>query len=427
MRTGWLAVMVACAPMAEDETTAPDGTPLAADGPTWHGDVAPIYEGSCSGCHAPGGVGSPTWSTAEEVASWAPAIAASVAAGRMPPWRAGKGCNTYVDDFSLDDDAVQTFVDWADAGAPMGDPAEAARLRDPYEPVQLDTVDLFLEMPEPFTPSPPDGTSDAYRCFLLPWPYEDRVWVSGFEVVPGNLEVVHHAIPFIIGPDDVDAYLALDEADPGPGYDCYGGPGGDVRSLLSTSWLGAWAPGAGAAKTPLSSGIGVRPGSMVVMQLHYNVGVGTEPTPDQTALALQVEEERQGWAEIGLWMDPRWVLGLGMQIPAQTDEVTHTFEYRHGRGEGDYHLYSAALHLHELGKRAEIVVEHADGTETCVLREDAWDFNWQRSYFLEEPVHIADGDTVRVSCTWDNPTDQPVSWGDGTGDEMCLAMTLMAD
>ena len=42
----------------------------------------------------------------------------------------------------------------------------------------------------------------------------------------------------------------------------------------------------------------------------------------------------------------------------------------------------------------------------------------QYVYFLNA------GDTLTLECTWDNPTDSDVAWGEGTSDEMCLGITL---
>jgi hypothetical protein len=39
---------------------------------------------------------------------------------------------------------------------------------------------------------------------------------------------------------------------------------------------------------------------------------------------------------------------------------------------------------------------------------------------MREPVRLDPGDKLRVECTWDNPTMKDVTWGEGTGDEMCL-------
>ena len=39
---------------------------------------------------------------------------------------------------------------------------------------------------------------------------------------------------------------------------------------------------------------------------------------------------------------------------------------------------------------------------------------------------VKKGDTLRVRCTWDNPTDNDVNWGEGTADEMCLGTMLFS-
>ena len=80
---------------------------------------------------------------------------------------------------------------------------------------------------------------------------------------------------------------------------------------------------------------------------------------------------------------------------------------------------------HEDRVLGEGLAIHADGTETCILDVPDYDFNWQRSYRLQEPVAMALGDTLELTCVWDNDTDQDVAWGDGTGDEMCLGVTLL--
>jgi hypothetical protein len=88
--------------------------------------------------------------------------------------------------------------------------------------------------------------------------------------------------------------------------------------------------------------------------------------------------------------------------------------------------HTANLHMHELGSKASMTLIKADGTEDCLLQIDDWDFNWQRGYAFERKKSLEPGDTWSLSCEWDNPTDQDVAWGDGTGDEMCLGSMLMS-
>ena len=83
--------------------------------------------------------------------------------------------------------------------------------------------------------------------------------------------------------------------------------------------------------------------------------------------------------------------------------------------------HTASLHMHTFGHTGRFFVEHEDGSETCLLDIDDWDFNWQRDYDFQIPVKLAAGDRLSVRCSWDNPTDQDLNWGEGTGDEMCLA------
>jgi hypothetical protein len=189
-------------------------------------------------------------------------------------------------------------------------------------------------------------------------------------------------------------------------------------------WLGAWAPGGGAAVYPEGTGLRVRRGSKLVQQMHYTtLGGGGS---DRTVMDLRVETTPQGWADIQPWTDVRWVLGAGMDIPANTEGVSHEFRYLAGAGDR-FAFHNAALHMHTMGVSASLHVEHADGSQTCLLREDSWDFNWQRTYALTTPVNVAPGDEIVLRCTWDNESDQDAAWGEGTGDEMCLATTYITD
>lgn len=412
----WMTLLACNAP--EDTSIGSDSASAPVSAPTWHADVAPIVTASCQGCHVEGGIGGFSLTTLAEVTAWSQSIYAAVASGSMPPWLASDGCNTYEQDFSLTPSEVQTVLDWIDAEMPEGDPAEAVAA-EPWQATTLDRVDLSLQMPVTYTPV---GEPDDYRCFVMEWPYEDDVWVTGYELIPGNTEVVHHVIPFLIPPEDAEIYRALDEADSDEGYTCYGSPGGGLSALTSSRWLGAWAPGSGASTTPEGTGLHVTPGSLIVLQMHYFI----EDTPgtDRSSLDLRIETEPQGWADVQPWTNPIWLAGVGMEIPANSTGVTHTFEYL---AENTFAIQSALLHQHTLGTASRLSVRHEDGSETCLVDIPRWDFNWQRDYRLVDPHIIEPGDTITLDCTWDNPTDEVVSWGEGTGDEMCLGVTMMTE
>ncbi len=390
---------------------------------SYYQDVAPLLSRSCVGCHdANSTLGAMDLSSYEQAQTWAPVIASEVEAGTMPPWRADTDCNSYKDTLALSEEEKGLILEWATLGTPEGDPQAATELTEPRRPPTLDRVDMELTMPVAFTPA---GSPDDYRCFLMEWPAEQDVWVTGFEITPGNYETVHHVIPYLIDPEDADGYRALDAADEGEGYRCYGGPGGDVTTLINTRWLGSWAPGGGASTFPQGTGLQVAPGSLVAFQVHYYVEPGTTPEPDQSSIQLKIEEQAQGWGDVQPWTDVQWVLGLGMEIPPETQGVTHTFSYALGQSDR-FAMHSLALHMHTLGRSGRMVVKHEDGSETCLIDVPAYDFNWQRSYLLETPYVAVPGDTIELTCTWDNPGSEQVSWGDGTGDEMCLGISYLS-
>ena len=276
-----------------------------------------------------------------------------------------------------------------------------------------------MQMQQSYMPASDTGPDD-YRCFVTEWPADETVWVTGDQLLPGNPDVVHHIIPFLIDPSAADAYRALDAADEGPGYHCYGGPGGDVDTLLETRWLGSWAPGVPASQLPEGTGIEVEPDSLVAFQVHYNLVNGS--SPDQSGLALTIETEPQGWAELQPLTDVRSVLGMGMDIPPEASSVTHPWSTTTS---SSFTMHTGSLHMHQLGHAGRLWVEQADGTEDCLLEVDQYDFDWQRPYALREPVEVKAGETIHPSCTWDNPTGETVRWGDGTGDEMCLGVSLL--
>ncbi|MFT5681624.1 MAG: hypothetical protein ACI8RZ_002530 [Myxococcota bacterium] len=409
MHTIALLLLVACGPSASDSAS---GQPDTA--PTWHADVHPIIEHSCVGCHTDDGIGGFSLTTFEAVSEWSIPVAESVASHTMPPWGAGDDCNSYQNDFSLTEQEIDTILLWVESGTPEGDP-DTANTATPWQAPVLERVDATLELPIDYAPK---TTPDDYRCFIIDWPYDETVWVTGYEVQPGNEAIVHHVIPFIIAPEDVDTFQALDEAESGEGYTCYGGPGGDIESFKTSKWLGPWAPGGGAFQLPEGLGIEVPPGSIMVTQVHYN-STGSEGT-DRSLLNLQVETQPQKPVKFQPWADISWLMG-DMEIPAQSEGIVHGVSYEAAE---PFQLYASHVHMHSLGVSGRVSVKKADGSERCVLDVPDWDFNWQRNYLLEEPIQIEAGETVDLTCAWDNPTDQDVNWGEGTSDEMCLMIML---
>jgi mono/diheme cytochrome c family protein len=373
---------------------------------TYFEHVKPIFDAKCVSCHAPGEIGPFDMTSFDALADYAGLIKAVVVDKVMPPWLAADGCADYVADRSLDDAQIAAIAKWADDGAYRGDVAREAPPLEAKPDFALSRVDLSLEMPVDYSAL---QTPDDYRCFVIDWPETSLKYVTGFRANPGTPAVVHHVIAFLAEPNLAAKAVAMDEAEEGPGYTCFG-----------TANLGAQTAGSRGSDFPAGTGLPVEPGSKIVLQVHYNT-FATEPQPDRTSIDVRLADtvEKEAW--IQPWTNPQWILNDTMQIPAGQMDVEHGFSYDLASYLGSsFTMHSAGLHMHTLGTSGKLQVRRASGEEECLLDIPRWDFHWQGAYGFAEPKVFDVGDKLSIECHWDNPTPDDVSWGEGTGDEMCL-------
>lgn len=403
---------------------------------TYHKDVRNILEKDCVGCHYKGGIGLFPLTSYEQAKTYAGAIADAVKSRRMPPYPADpKSCGQeYHDNPSLSQKEIDTIVEWVKGGATEGDVHSYKKPEDKNLNVGLSRVDLSLKMPESYIPQ---RMPDDYRCFLVPWPEKEKRYVSGFQIKAGNPALVHHVIAYVAKPKDINKFTEKDKNDAGVGYECYGGAGGPAE------WLGAWAPGTPGRDYPEGTGILVEPGSMIIIQMHYN-SLNKKPGPDQTSIDFKLEKQVER---------PSYLLPLSA-VGRRKDENGKTVSWKIPAGQEFTHrelidnpltfpvtIHSVMFHMHMLGKVGRMYLKRKDDTKEesmCLLNIPKWDFNWQLAYPLKKPITVNPGDRVGIECKWDNSAaNQPVVdgkrlkprdvyWGDGSTDEMCLGVVYVS-
>lgn len=443
LRLPLVAALAAFAAVAScsSESSAPDDGDTPASGPTYYRDVKPILDGRCVTCHDAGEIAPFSLTSFKEAEQVKDQLVAAVTARIMPPWSAARGHKDYQFDPSLTDDQIATIEAWVKAGAPEGKPEDVG---DPLPPVQqtMSRVDATLSMPVTYTPT---LTPDEYRCFIIDWPYDREVYVTGFNAAPGNPKIGHHIAAFLIRPDNPfgeEAFNALtrqDGMDGKPGYTCFGGPAGSSPVQIPAMQLGQWVPGQGGGDFPAGTGVQVPAGSMVVLQMHYNLETPGES--DLTSLEFKVEDTVERPAAFAPWLNTDWVFGQ-MKIPpyeadvmyGHIDDPREFFKDFVGNTdvEPGFMIHAVMLHMHQLGKKAMVAIDRADGSRETLLQVDDWDFHWQRLYQLKTPVKFNPGDKMNVECHWDNTEqNQPiiggvrkvpieVNWGENTDEEMCV-------
>lgn len=383
-------------------------------------DIKPVFDAKCNSCHLEGGIAPFPLDTYEAAKPLLGLIKEEIGAGRMPPWPPDEACGEYWGDRSLSADQVDLITRWVDDGAPEGDPADEGKPLSLEGQTKLTRVDLNLPIPVEYTQK---AEPDDYRCFVIDWPHEDVTYVSGFRANPGDARVVHHVIAFLVKPDDVPEIEALDAAEEGEGYTCFGGSG-----INANEWLGAWAPGSLGSDFPPGTGIRVEPGSKIALQIHYN-SLTAGPQPDKTTIDFKIDTTVEKQGHIQPWAKPSWLSDQSMMIPAGETDVKHTFSFDPTSfltGGKAFTMYSASLHMHQLGTSGKMEIQRENGDKECLLQIDDWNFHWQGSYGFKAPKTFNPGDKLYLECHWDNSagnqTEAPKDtwWGEGTRDEMCL-------
>ncbi len=417
------------APTSEGETTAEP------TGPTFHGDVLPLFAQHCQGCHEPGGIAPFDITDYAVAAPLSPAIAAATSARTMPPFVADNSgaCRSFTHARWISDEEIDLLAAWDAAGAPEGDPTTPRPIPPAPDALVGDEI-VTVTTPAGYEPVADEaGMADDYQCFVVdPGVADVARYLVGYEVVPGNPAVTHHLIGFLVDPEastplggtNRTRMEALDAESPDqPGWDCYGAAGDGV---LPEGTPVTWAPGGGAFNFPVGTGIRVDPGYVLVLQMHYNLAVGGGADATDLRLSMADEVEREAVNALNDRFLATLFNGTTVKIPAGESEFQWTWSERIGdwddriSGWNGVQLLGMLPHMHGLGRRMEVELIQGD-QRSCAIYVDRWDFNWQQAFMYAEPINVMPGDELQVTCEWDaSARDRDTYPGLGTGDEMCL-------
>ncbi|MEO7453882.1 MAG: ascorbate-dependent monooxygenase [Fimbriimonadales bacterium] len=380
--------------------------------PTYASTIAPILFEKCTPCHRPGQVAPFSLISYEDAQRRSATIARVVEKRYMPPWKATAGYGSFKHENRLTDEQINQIKIWHEAGAPRGDAKN-----EPVAPTfsaewALGKPDLTVSADRDYKLAA-EG-EDVYRNFVIKTDFKEPRWIRAMDIAPGNRTVVHHVIAFL---DEGDRAKGLeDQAKDGqPGYESSGGGVG----FMPNGALGGWAPGLQPFATPKGSAFLLKPGTTIVLQVHYHKSGKAET--DRTKLALYFAEEK-----IEKEMRLAWIANPFFRLDAgnanKSVNMSSTIPF-------DATAYTAMPHMHMLGKSMTAWIELPDGKEVPLVQVKDWDFNWQLMYEFAKPVKIPAGSTIRATALYDNSADNPrnpnqppkeVRWGEQTTDEMAL-------
>jgi AhpC/TSA family/Copper type II ascorbate-dependent monooxygenase, C-terminal domain/EF hand len=360
---------------------------------TFTKEIAPLLWQHCYECHRSGEIGPFDISDYEDLQGWGEMLIEVMQQKRMPPWHASPEHGQFKNARRLPEGMVATVQKWIDEGMPYGNPADLPAKPEfpsgwslPKEP------DLVIEMRERPYRVPSTGTVD-YQYFVVdPGLTEDR-WVYASQIVPGAPSVVHHAIAFVRPPDNGE--------------------------FIGIGWLNAYVPGQRPVIYPEGYARKIPAGSKLVFQMHYTPS-GIEAL-DRTKIGLCFLDPAQVTHQIYTTV----AIEQDFEIPPGV--AAHSVDAQMMPAQDNAMLLAISPHMHLRGKAFDVFAKRGDQTE-FLLRVPSYDFNWQHTYELAQPLPVKEFDSVNITATFDNSKENPfnpnpadyVMWGDQTWEEMAL-------
>lgn len=380
---------------------------------TFSREVAPIIIKNCVSCHRPGEVAPMSLLTFKEVRPWAKSIREKVAQRQMPPWFADPHVGVFSNDARLSQKEIDTVVSWVDGGAIEGDPRHLPPAPKFVEGWNIGKPDVVITMPDEYN-VPAEGVI-PYKYFAVPTNFKEDRYVQFAEIRQGNRKLVHHVIVDVRYPGK-GPLPAAGELNPESLRS--GRPSSGERPADSDGRLVGWAPG----EAPLILKPGhaklIKAGSVLIFQVHYtpNGQAGKDRSSVGLIFSRTPVEKRVITAGA-------FARGLAIPPGDPNYESKSSYEFKE-----DSHIDSLHPHMHFRGKDFEYRLVYPDGKSKLLLSVPKWDFGWQMTYFLKEPVAAPKGSRLECVAHFDNSAKNKfnpdptklVSWGPQTWDEMMI-------
>ncbi len=373
---------------------------------TYHTDVFPILESRCGRCHTAGGVAPMSLLTYDDAFPWAESIRDQVLGLSMPPWAAQDGIGSFKEAHRLTAEEMDTLVDWSVGGTPEGDRIE--RRRPAVDPRwTLGEPDLAIPMAAPHIVD--SDTTEEVRLFLLETGLEEDRWLRAVDLRPGAPAMVRSATVFA---DPTGRARELGLSAGSPALETMLGEGLDRDRILA-----AWLPGQRAIAAENGAGFLLAAGADLVLRVHYRKTWNYEGTAvrDHSTVGLYFSSES----------DARPIRALSVTAEALDDSPTGWVDALSSAlvtGEAEASLESFGSSV-TLDRDAEVValvpemdrpavavrvdVTRPGESPEPILHLDRPTPEWQRRYWLEDPLAVPAGTAIAVTASFERGVEPP--------------------
>jgi peroxiredoxin len=379
-----------------------DERPASLTNVTYAKHISRILQRRCEECHRAGEVAPFTLQSYDDAVEHSAMMKEVVLQRRMPPWHADPRYGHFSNDRRMEQDEIDQLLAWIDAGTPLGDKQELPAPRHWTEGWQIDKPDYVFELPN-VVKVPATGTVE-YLYYTVKTNLKEDIWIQAAEARPGNPAVVHHIIVFCRNPKDED-----EDGEGFGGQHICGVAPGDPPLVLP--------PGV-ARRIPA--------GAELVFQMHYTPNGKATTDRSKVGFVLYKGKDKPQYAS-----QTQPVMNHAIRIPAGDPNYLVESAYKFPRAAKIYQLMP---HMHLRGKDFLYELKRPNGQTQVLLSVPQFDFNWQNTYRLSEPVEVPKGSTLHCVAHFDNSKDNPanpnpkkiVRWGDQTWEEMMIGWMTLA-
>ncbi len=265
-----------------------------------------------------------------------------------------------------------------------------------------------------------------YTFVAFPTKLTQDTWIHAAEWRIDKRSVVHHMNAFVRPPGSsyVEGYKPLEFFVPNLTQRRVGRPG--EGSYERRELLVGYEPGYAPIPWGPSQGKLIKAGSDIVLEIHFNPN-GVEAI-DNSELGIYFAKQTPAERVISLS-----VQNMNFVIPPGDgnfrSDASVTFDT-------PVKIVSVQPHMHLRGKamRIEAAVAGGGSVTKPVIDVPRYDFMWQTTYFLRDPISLPAGSRLDCAAWFDNSPNNkynpdpklPISWGDQSRDEMHIGFVEVA-
>ena len=245
-----------------------------------------------------------------------------------------------------------------------------------------------------------------YQWYMQTPGFTEDKWVTAAELRPGNVDVVHHILAFVVEPGK--ERVTLGRAD--------------------VEYLFGYVPGSRVEALPLGHAKRIPAGHNIYFQVHYTPN-GT-PQKVQSHMGLVFADPKDVTHEVrtSSATQRRFRIPGGRRLGKDEGPSDYPVEATSGPLPNNATLLAFSPHMHLRGKSFNYELRTPDGESRMLLNVPNYDFNWQTTYILDKPLAVPAGSRLHCTAVYDNSLSnlsnpdpmRDVTFGDQTWDEMMI-------